>query len=145
MATIAGASYLCDRIADVKIEHTAFQVEDPVASANWYVAHLGLRVKRAQAGPPWGQFLADDGDTAMLEFYCNPKIPVPDYRQMDPLTLHIAFVAADVPGERARLIAAGATAAGDVQHTDAGDVMAMLRDPWGLALQLAQRRAAMIG
>ena len=128
----------------MKIEHTAFQIEDPAAAARWYVANLGLRVKRAQATSPFGQFLADDGDTVMLEFYCNPKIPVPDYRQMDPLTLHIAFVAADVRAERARLIAAGATAAGDVQETDAGDVMAMLRDPWGLALQLAQRRVTMI-
>jgi uncharacterized glyoxalase superfamily protein PhnB len=128
----------------VKIEHTAFQVEDPVAAAAWYVAHLGLTVKRAQAHSPWGQFLADDGNSVMLEFYCNPKIPVPDYRSMDPLTLHIAFVAADVRTERARLLASGATAEGDVQTTDAGDVMAMLRDPWGLALQLAQRRAAMI-
>jgi catechol 2,3-dioxygenase-like lactoylglutathione lyase family enzyme len=143
LATVA--SYVHDRIAGVKIEHTAFQVEDPVAAARWYVAHLGLTVKRAQAGPPFGQFLADDGDTVMLEFYCNPKIPVPDYRTMDPLTLHIAFVAGDVRAERDRLVAAGATAEGDVQTTESGDVMAMLRDPWGLALQLAQRHAAMIG
>lgn len=140
----AGTSEGYDRIAHVKIEHTAFQVEDPVAAARWYTTHLGLVVRRAQAGPPFGQFLADDGDAVMLEFYCNPKIPVPDYRSMDPLTLHIAFAAADVRAERARLLAAGATAEGDVQTTDAGDVMAMLRDPWGLALQLAQRRVAMI-
>jgi catechol 2,3-dioxygenase-like lactoylglutathione lyase family enzyme len=129
----------------VKIEHTAFQVADPVAAARWYVTHLGLTVQRAQAVAPFGQFLADDGGTVMLEFYCNPKIPVPDYRSMDPLTLHIAFVAGDTKKERDRLIAAGATPEGDVQTTESGDVMAMLRDPWGLALQLAQRRVAMIG
>ena len=128
----------------MKIEHVAFQIEDPVAAARWYVAHLGLTVKRAQAGPPFGQFLADDGGTVMLEFYCNPKIRVPDYRAMDPLTVHIALVAADVRAERARLLAAGASAEGDVQETDAGDVMAMLRDPWGVPLQLAQRRQPML-
>ena len=101
----------------MKIEHTAFQVEDPVAAADWYVAHLGLRVKRAQAASPFGHFLADDGDTVMLEFYNNPKAGVPDYRAIDPLVLHIAFWTDDVPGTRARLLQAGATAEGDAVET----------------------------
>jgi len=129
----------------VKIEHTAFQVADPVALAAWYVNHLGLTVKRAQSEAPFGHFLADDGDAVMLEFYNNPRLPVPDYRAMDPLLLHIALRADDVAGTRARLMAAGATPVGDVQHTDAGDTVAMLRDPWGLAVQLVHRRDAMIG
>jgi catechol 2,3-dioxygenase-like lactoylglutathione lyase family enzyme len=94
----------------VKIEHTAYQVADPVALTKWYVAHLGMRVKRAQDAPPFGVFLADDGDTVMLEFYANPKVSVPNYASMDPLLLHLAFRANDVAAERARLIAAGATA-----------------------------------
>ena len=129
----------------MKIEHTAYQVEDPVALARWYVEHLGMTIKRAQAASPYGHFLADDGDAVMLEFYANPKVAVPDYRGMDPLVLHIAFSADDVAAARARLMAAGATAVGDVQQTDAGDVVAMLRDPWGLAVQLVSRRTAMIG
>jgi glyoxylase I family protein len=129
----------------VKIEHTAYQVADPVALARWYVDHLGLTVKRAQSAAPFGHFLSDDGDTVMLEFYANPRVNVPDYRAMDPLLLHIAFAADDVPATRARLISAGATAEGDVTHTEAGDVMAMLRDPWGLAVQLVRRRTPMIG
>jgi glyoxylase I family protein len=129
----------------VKIEHTAYQVEDPVALARWYVEHLGMTVKRAQPESPFGHFLADDGDAVMLEFYANPKVAVPDYRRMDPLVLHIAFSADDVAAARARLMAAGATPVGDVQQTDAGDVLAMLRDPWGLAVQLVQRRTPMIG
>ena len=80
----------------MKIEHTAYQVEDPVAVARWYVEHLGLTVKRAQDERPFGQFLADDGDTVMLEFYNNPKVRVPDYKAIDPLILHIAFWTDDV-------------------------------------------------
>ncbi len=91
----------------MKIEHTAYQVEDPVAVARWYVEHLGLTVKRAQNERPFGQFLADDGDTVMLEFYNNPKVRVPDYRAIDPLILHIAFWTDDVEATRARLLAAG--------------------------------------
>jgi len=80
----------------------------------------------------------------MLEFYNNPKAAVPDYRAIDPLMLHVAFLTADVPGTRARLMAAGATPEGDAQVTPAGDHVAMLRDPWALAVQLIQRKSSMI-
>jgi catechol 2,3-dioxygenase-like lactoylglutathione lyase family enzyme len=128
----------------MKIEHAAFQVADPAAVAEWYVHHLGMTVKRQQHDSPFGCFLADDGDAVMLEFYNNPKVAVPDYGGIDPLVLHVAFVAADVAAARTRLLAAGATAVGEVTTTGAGDTVAMLRDPWGLAVQLVSRGEAMI-
>jgi catechol 2,3-dioxygenase-like lactoylglutathione lyase family enzyme len=128
----------------VKIEHAAYQVADPTALARWYVEHLGLTLKRVQSDPPHGHFLADDGDAVMLEFYNNPAVPVPDYRSMDPLLLHIAFWCDDVAETRARLVDAGATAVGDVRNTPAGDVLCMLRDPWGLAIQFVHRAEPMI-
>ena len=128
----------------MKIEHTAYQVEDPAAMARWYVEHLGLTVKRAQAERPFGQFLADDGDAVMLELYNNPTVAVPDYRAINPLILHIAFWTDDVEATRARLLAAGATAEGEALVTPAGDHVAMLRDPWGLAIQFAHRAQRMI-
>ena len=128
----------------MKIEHTAYQVDDPVALSRWYVAHLGLGIKRAQSEAPFGHFLADDGGTVMLEFYRQAHLPVPDYRLMDPLLLHLAFLAHDVPAARAKLMAAGATPEGDVFVNAAGDEVAMLRDPWGLAIQLIKRAEPMI-
>jgi glyoxylase I family protein len=128
----------------VKIEHTAYQVQDPVGLAAWYVAHLGLTVKRKQTASPFGYFLADDGDAVMLEFYNNPKARVPDYRAIDPLVLHIAFRADDVAATRDRLMKAGATPEGDVTTNDTGDTVAMLRDPWGMPVQLVSRVNRMI-
>ena len=128
----------------MKIEHTAYQVEDPVAVAQWYVEHLGLTVKRAQNERPFGQFLADDGDAVMLEFYNNPKVRVPDYRAIDPLILHIAFWTDDVEATRTRLLTAGASPEGEALVTPAGDHVAMLRDPWGLAIQFVHRSSPMI-
>ena len=128
----------------MKIEHIACQLQDPVAAAHWYVQHLGMTVKRSQADRPFMRFLADDGDAVMLEFYNNPKAPVPDYRAIDPLVFHIAFQTDDVEGTRRRLIAAGATPEGETQTTGGGDTLAMLRDPWGLPIQLALRTTPMI-
>ena len=128
----------------MKIEHTAYQVEDPQAMARWYVEHLGLTIKRAQSAAPFGHFLSDDSDAVMLEIYRQPQLPVPDYRAIDPLILHLAFWTDDVASERSRLIAAGATAVGDVMTNDQGDQVAMLRDPWGVAVQLVRRERAML-
>jgi catechol 2,3-dioxygenase-like lactoylglutathione lyase family enzyme len=128
----------------MKIEHTAYQVADPVSVARWYVTHLGMTVKRSHQEPPFVHFVADDGDAVMLEFYNNPKVEVPDYRTLHPLVFHLAFATDDVVGVRARLLAAGATEEGEVSITPIGDEVAMLRDPWGLPLQLLKRRVPMI-
>src|SRR5687768_1216384 len=101
----------------MKIEHTAYQVQDPAATARWYVQHLVMSLKRAQTERPFTHFVADDGDAVLLEFYNNPRVPVPDYRAIDPLVLHIAFYTDDVNETRRRLLAAGASAEGDVQVT----------------------------
>jgi len=128
----------------VKIEHVAYQVADPVAFARWYQDHLGMTIKRVQPDPPYGHFLADDGDAVMLEVYNNPAVDVPNYAQIDPFVLHVAFSVPDVAVARVQLLAAGATAVGDVQQNPAGDRLAMLRDPWGLPVQLVQRAAPML-
>lgn len=128
----------------MKIEHVAIQVAEPAAMARWYVRHLGLTVVRSSTEPPYAHFLADDGGTVMLEIYHNTRAPLPNHAGMDPLELHLAFVSEDVPADRARLIDAGATPAEDMVTTPAGDTLAMLRDPWGLAVQLCQRRQRMI-
>lgn len=106
-----------------------------------------MTIKRAQTESPFGHFLADDGDAVMLEFYRNPALPVPDYRAMHPMLLHLAFRPSsgeDLAAARIRLLAAGATSEGDIQRNDNGDVVAMLRDPWGLPIQLVHRAESMI-
>jgi catechol 2,3-dioxygenase-like lactoylglutathione lyase family enzyme len=128
----------------MKLEHTALQVSHPVEMAQWYARNLGMVIVRAQDAAPFGHFLADANGTAMLELYRHPAVTVPDYRAMDPLVLHVAFVADDIAATRTRLLAAGATPEADIQTTPAGDQLTMLRDPWGLALQLATRANAMV-
>jgi catechol 2,3-dioxygenase-like lactoylglutathione lyase family enzyme len=122
----------------MKIEHLAYPAKDPVAVAKWYVEHCGLKVVKSTGAPTWTHFLSD-GAGGMIEIYNNSAVTVPDYRQMHPLLLHIAFVVRDTPVERERLLKAGCTVAEDTVTSPAGDVLTMLRDPWGFALQLVQR------
>jgi glyoxylase I family protein len=127
----------------MKIEHVAFQVADPAAMTDWYVKHLGFSVRRSSDGPTVARFMADDSGSVMLEVYRNLSVPVPDYGSMDPALLHIAFVCEDVAETIARLTAAGASLVRGPEILGE-DELAMLRDPWGLAIQLAKRKRAMI-
>ncbi|HAU36538.1 MAG TPA: VOC family protein [Phycisphaerales bacterium] len=124
----------------MKIEHVALNVAEPVAMAKWYVEHLGLRVVRAGGTPAFARFLADDSGQAVLEIYHNPSAVVPHYAALPPASLHLALASADVPADRHRLIAAGGTAEGGIDVAENGDTFAIVRDPWGVPLQLVRRK-----
>ncbi|MGF1634428.1 MAG: VOC family protein [Phycisphaerae bacterium] len=128
----------------MKLEHLALNLPDPDAFSRWYVQHVGMKLVRSSPPPMNGRFLADASGAVMLEVYQNAAAPVPDYAAQNPLTLHVAFIAADVPAEAARLQAAGATLHDGPTTTPDGDVVCMLRDPWGVGLQLVQRANRMV-
>ena len=121
----------------IKLEHTAYNVADPVAIAAWYAEHLGMKLIRHIPQPAQTHFLSD-GAGAIIEIYHNPPDAVPDYASMDPLLLHLAFVSTDPLADQARLTAVGATFHSEVKAAD-GTHLVMMRDPWGLALQLCKR------
>jgi glyoxylase I family protein len=130
----------------MKIEHVALLVADPVAMASWYTQNLDMRVVRSSdEAPAFTRFLADSEGQGVLELYSSATLPVPSYAEMDPLVLHIAFAPDNVPATRDRLVAAGATPVGEVTVNPAGDYFAMLRDPWGVALQLVRRTRPLVG
>lgn len=128
----------------MKIEHVAFNVPDPLSMARWYVEHLGLKVKRRTMESPWAHFLADDSGTVMLELYGNMDAPKLNFPDVQPPALHLAFLSNDLAADVKRLTAAGATIVADVHTLPTGDTFAMLRDPWGLPLQLVKRLSPMI-
>jgi glyoxylase I family protein len=128
----------------VRLEHVGLNVADPIKAAQWYVDNLGMKVLREAPAPANTRFLGDAGGNMMLEIYHNPPEAVPHYAAMDPLLLHVAFMVDDVDALRSKLIAAGATPVGEVTTTPTGDKLAMLRDPWGLAIQFVHRANPML-
>lgn len=127
----------------MKMEHIAFNVEQPARMANWYVEHLGMTVKRHSTDAPYVHFMADDSGTIMIEIYGNPDAPRTDFATLEPPEIHLAFLSEDLPADVARLSAAGATIVADV-HELGDDTFAMLRDPWGMPVQLVRRGVSMI-
>jgi glyoxylase I family protein len=127
----------------LNVEHFACNVSDPVAMAAWYVEHLGMRIVRKISAPPHIHFLADANGRVVVEIYSNPVDPIPDYSSMHPMRFHLAFAAPDPDAARTALVAAGATFV-DEQTLADGSRLVMLRDPWGLALQLCARATPLL-
>lgn len=127
----------------LNVEHVACNVSDPVAMAAWYVEHLGMQVVRKNPAPPHIHFLADASGRTVIEIYRNPVDPVPDYGSMHPLRFHLAFAAPDPDAARSALVAAGATFLEEQLLADGSRLM-MLRDPWGLPIQLCKRAAPLL-
>lgn len=126
------------------VEHIAWQVQDPVAQAAWYVAHLGFRVLRGSQQGAAAHFLADSSGRVVIEIYRHPDLPEPDYAKGHPLALHLAVTAAGNPELfLGSLIGAGATLVTDFPAAKSGDRLAMVRDPWGFPLQLVSRHMAL--
>lgn len=127
----------------MKLEHFALNVEEPVGMAEWYVEHLGLQVIKQMKEAPYTTFLADNSGRIMIEIYKNPADEVPVYRNMDPLLVHLAFVSVQPEEDKKRLLKAGGSLVTE-QHLKDGSHLIMMRDPWGLAVQLCKRGVPML-
>ena len=126
-------------MTELKLEHFALNVTDPAAVADWYCKHLAMSIIRKGDPPVHMHFLADATGRVVLELYNNPPELVPQYATMHPLVLHLAFATENIRAVHQRLVAAGASALGEISQNPSGDYLAFLRDPWGLTLQLVQR------
>jgi glyoxylase I family protein len=122
------------------LEHFGINVTDAAGMAGWYCEHLGLSVSRKTET---AYFLADSTGRMLLEIYTNPAVKQIDYASLEPGAFHIAFVSDDIAADRGRLIEAGGRADGEI-FTDGADEFAIIRDPWGVAVQLAKRGTPMV-
>ncbi len=127
----------------MKLEHFALNIKEPIAMANWYVENLGMTIVRQQEKSPFTTFLADSSGQIMIEIYNHPAASIPDYNQQHPLIVHLAFVSENPDQDSKRLSAAGAKEVSNDLLED-GSHLIMMRDPWGLAIQLCKRGKAML-
>jgi len=127
-------------VGQIRFEHIALNVQDPAAVAEWYCRHLGMKIQQSFGPPMNTRFVLDQGGHMMFEFYHNSQVPVPDYFQINPGSLHIAFVVEDMESLFEKLQGVGATTYKIPEQTTTGDLVCMLRDPWGIPIQLVKRQ-----
>ena len=126
----------------MKLEHSAINVENAKAVAQWWSEHLGMRIVVENDEPPYMHFLVDD-DGAMMEIYSMTDTDIPDWASIDPQSIHFAFTTADMDAEQARLEAGGAEVV-KASTSPTGDKLLFLRDPHGTPIQLVQRQRPLL-
>ncbi len=119
-------------------EHFAINVKNIDEVIQWYVMNLGLKVASKQKEPPFMTFLADCTSRVFIELYHRPDEMISEFSKQHPLTFHVAFVSENAEEDRLRLEKEGAVFVEEVRKED-GSHLIMLRDPWGMPLQLCQR------
>ena len=122
----------------MKFEHFALNVPDVRAMSRWYVENLGLQVLRNREDAPYTHFLGDDTGRVFIELYSNPVAIYPNYATQHPLVFHFAMFSTNAAADRERLEKVGATFFVEDTAPD-GTRLVMMRDPWGVALQICQR------
>jgi catechol 2,3-dioxygenase-like lactoylglutathione lyase family enzyme len=127
----------------MKLEHVAINVPNAQEFTKWFADNLGMRVVVSNNTHPFMHFVADEAGS-MLEIYSNTTVPMPDYASMHPTNLHFAFSSNDIENDRARLLAAGAEAFGEITVSPAGDKLAFFRGPQSVPFQLVQRKKPLI-
>ncbi|WP_435135863.1 VOC family protein [Formosa sp. A9] len=124
-------------------EHFALNVTDPKAISDWYCTHLKMKKVLENDTPPFMTFLADSTNRVVVELYYQPSKPITDFSKEHQLTFHFAFETPNAQADKARLLEAGATFI-EQQQPGEGTHLVMLRDPWGLPLQLCQRAKKLV-
>lgn len=119
-------------------EHFAINVENVAERVRWNVENLGLVVVSEQIQPPFMTFLADSTNRVILELYHRPDETITKFDLQHPLTFHVAFVSENALEDSERLQQQGAFFFEEIKKAD-GSHLIMLRDPWGMPLQLCQR------
>lgn len=119
-------------------EHIALNVTNIKDIKDWYVANLGLRVVSEQTKAPFMTFFADTSGRVILELYHRPEEEITDFKTIHPLTFHLAFVSQNAVTDKLRLLDKGASFVEEITKED-GSHLVMLRDPWGMPLQLCRR------
>ena len=118
-----------------KFEHFGLNVPNAKAMSEWYVENLNMQVLLDNGA---AYFMGDEEGKMCVELYTNPKAPVPNYGEMHHLTMHFAFAVENAVELSEKLLGNGATLV-EKLVTDDESVLIMLRDPWGMPLQLCQR------
>ncbi len=124
-------------------EHFALNVSNPVEMGNWYVDNLEMKIVRSFDKAPFGRFLADKTGRVVLELYSNNSAKIPEYRNAHSLEFHFAFMVEDAVSLKDKLLKAGATLEEELKLDDGSNII-MLRDPFGVPLQLCKRGIPMM-
>lgn len=121
------------------IEHIGFVVKDAHKAAQWYNLHLGFNVLKT-APDNSAAFIQCRDNHLIIELISEGAVKAAAEDLTHPLQAHIAFRTDAFDEDMDALIEAGAEHAMDCETADPEAKVCILKDPFGLYIQLAQRK-----
>lgn len=122
------------------IEHVGFTVSNPLEIAKWYEKNLGCIIQFQGGNEDSGMvFISDSDRTSMLELIKSKGVKPTGEIITNSAQFHVAFKSENPENDRKKLEDAGAVFVGEAPVKQGGDVLFMLKDPWGNMIQLAKR------
>ena len=129
----------------MKIEHIGITVTAPHTMAQWYADNLGFRIIRKSGDDVrGGVFVLDESGETILELFATEGADPFVSNPASPLTVHIAFESESFDSDIEKLKKAGAEFLEESTPPGAETRMALLKDPWGITLQLAKRKEKLL-
>jgi catechol 2,3-dioxygenase-like lactoylglutathione lyase family enzyme len=119
-------------------EHFALNVKKPIEAAEWYVKNCEMKIVKGSLEPPFAHFLSDKTGRVVLEIYKNDSAEIIELENKHPLEFHFAFMVKNAEEIKNKLLNNGAAFVEEL-HLNDGSHLVMLRDPFGVPLQLCQR------
>ena len=124
-------------------EHFALNVSKPVEMGQWYIDNCEMKIVKSMENYPYTRFLTDKAGKVMMEIYSNTSARIPEYEKQHQLEFHFALTVDDPVKVKDKLISAGATFEEEIKMDD-GSHLIMLRDPFGIPLQLCKKGKPML-
>jgi hypothetical protein len=124
----------------MKIEHIGLCIENPIATAEWWVANLGCKFLRKLGTDAGGAAFITDSQGTVIEFAKLEEVTCLDLNGLEFIQLHFAFDCADPVQEAERLVRQGATLIGESPRNAYPNEKLIIRDPWGTTIQLIHRK-----
>ncbi len=128
------------RVINMNIEHIGFLSHEPIQMGQWYKDNLGFRIIIVDGSDSDGVVFLEDDNGTVLEIGNLPGISPVDFRLHHPLSFHLAIECLSPENEAKRLVEAGAELVGEsLKNAHKGEKI-LVRDPWGLTIQLLNRK-----
>jgi len=121
------------------VEHIGFVVKDAHKAAQWYNLHLGFTVLKTEPDNS-AAFIQSRDNHLIIELITEGSVKAAVEDLTHPLQVHIAFRTDNFDDDKEALIKAGAKHAMDCETSDPEAKVCILLDPFGLYIQLAQRK-----
>jgi catechol 2,3-dioxygenase-like lactoylglutathione lyase family enzyme len=125
----------------INFEHIALLLPDAEKATEWYCSNLDMKIVNKGTG---SIFVTDKAKNIMFEFLINHGVKPLNFKEINALSMHIAFHVRDAEKLKKKLVESGASIESELTTTDSGDKIMILRDPWGVPLQFVERKNPML-